>query len=438
MRKFFELEKHNTSVKREFIGGLTTFLTMAYIIFVHPDMLSMTGMDKGALITVTCLASAIGTLLVALWVKAPLAMAPGMGLNAFFTFTLVLNEKNGVSWETALGVVFLSGVFFLILTLTGVREKIINSIPLSLRLAVGAGIGLFITFIGLKNLGLVVASPATLVTMGEFSRPVILGLFGLILITVLEVRKIPGAILIGIVATYVLGIITGEVTLIQENKTVIESIVSLPPSLEPILFKLDILGALKLSLVGAIFSFMFVDLFDSVGTIVACSYQADRIDKDGNIEDIDKILEADAAATLIGSCLGTSTTTTFIESASGIAVGARTGLASLFTALFFLLALFFAPIIGSVPTFATAPALVVVGVFMFRIIKEIDFSDFEVAVPAFLTIVIMPLTYSISNGISIGFISYLIIMIASGDIKKVSPLLWIISGLAVLNLVLGV
>jgi len=438
MENFFQLKKHNTTVKREFIGGLTTFLTMAYIIFVNPNMLSMTGMDQGALITATCLAAAIGTLIVALWVKAPLAMAPGMGLNAFFTFTLVLNEKNSVSWETALGVVFLSGVFFLILTLTGIREKIIHSIPLSLRLAVGAGIGLFITFIGLKNLGVVVPSAATLVTMGEFTRPVILGLVGLVMITVLEVRKVPGAILIGIITTYVLGIITGEVALIQEGNTVAQSIVSLPPSLEPILFKLDIIGAFKLSLVGAIFSFMFVDLFDSVGTIVACSYQADRVDSEGNIEDIDKILEADAAATLIGSCLGTSTTTTFIESASGIAVGARTGLASLFTALFFLLALFFAPLIGSVPSFATAPALIVVGVFMFRIIKEIDFNDFEIAVPAFLTIVIMPLTYSISNGISVGFISYLIIMIASGDIKKVSPLLWIISGLALLNLVLGV
>jgi AGZA family xanthine/uracil permease-like MFS transporter len=430
MSDFFELNRHNTTVKREFFGGLTTFLTMAYIIFVNPAILSDAGMDREALITATCLAAAIGTLIVALWVKAPLAMAPGMGLNAFFTYSLVLPNEN-VTWQIALGVVFLSGIFFLILTLTGVREKIINSIPLSLRLAVGAGIGLFITFIGLQNLGLVVNSDATLVSMGEFTRPVVLGLIGLIIITVLEVRKVRGALLIGIVTTYVLGLIVGEVTISG-------SPVSLPPSLTPILFQLDILGALKISLIGAIFSFMFVDLFDSVGTIVACSYQADMVDEDGSIQGIDKMLEADAVATVAGACLGTSTTTTFIESASGISDGARSGLASLFTAIFFLLALFFAPIIGTVPAFATAPALIVVGVFMFRSIKLIDFGDFEVAVPAFLTIVIMPLTYSISNGISIGFLSYIVIMVASGDGKQIRPILWIVSFLSLLNLVVGV
>ncbi len=424
---FFELKAHGTTVKREFVGGLTTFLTMAYIIFVNPDILSKAGMDQGALITATCLAAAVGTILVALWVNVPFAMAPGMGLNAFFTYSLVLG-RDDVTWQTALGVVFLSGVFFLILTVTGVREKIVRAIPLSLRLAVGAGIGLFITFIGMKNLGLVADHPVTLVTLGDFSRPVVLGLIGLVIIAVLTVRGVKGALLIGIIGTYVLGLITGEVSFHG-------SPFSLPPSLEPIAFQLDIVQAFQLSMAGAIFSFMFVDLFDSVGTIVACSYQANMIGVDGSIRKIDKMLEADAIATIAGSLMGTSTTTTYIESASGIADGARTGLSSMFTALFFLLALFCAPFIGSVPAFATAPALMIVGIFMFRSIGEINFEDFEQAIPAFLTIVAMPLTYSIATGISLGFISYIIISSASGNIKRISPVLWVIGALATINLV---
>lgn len=426
-KDFFELKAHNTTVKREFIGGVTTFLTMAYIIFVNPDILSKTGMDHGALITATCLAAAIGTLLLGLWVNVPLAMAPGMGLNAFFTYSLVLG-RDDVSWETALGVVFLSGVFFLILTVAGVREKIVRAIPLSLRLAVGAGIGLFITFIGLKNLGLVVDHPVTLVQIGEFTRPVILGLIGLVLIAILTVRNVRGSLLIGIIAIYLLGLLTGDVSFSG-------SLVSLPPSIEPIAMHLDIRQAFQLSLMGAIFSFMFVDLFDSVGTIVACSYQAGMVGADGSIRKIDKMLEADAIATITGSLLGTSTTTTYIESASGIADGARTGLASVFTALFFIVALFFAPFIGSVPAFATAPALVIVGVYMFRSIKDIDLDNFDQAIPAFLTIVAMPLTYSIATGISLGFISYILINAFTGKISKITPILWIIGVMSVISLV---
>ncbi|OQY20408.1 MAG: guanine permease [Desulfobacteraceae bacterium 4572_35.1] len=430
MKDFFELEKRGTTVKREFVGGLTTFLTMAYIVFVNPDILSQTGMDKGALITATCLAGAIGTLIVALWVKAPMAMAPGMGLNAFFTYSLVLPHEN-VTWEMALGVVFLSGIFFLFLTISKIRQKIINAIPDSLRLAVGAGIGLFITFIGMKNMGLITAHPATLVTLGEFTQPVVLGLVGLIVIVVLETYKVRGSLLIGIVTTYVLGLTFGEISLSG-------SLMSMPPSLSPIAFKLDILGALQLSLVGAIFSFMFVDLFDSVGTIVACSYQADMVEKDGSIQKIDKMLEADAIATVAGSLLGTSTTTTYVESASGIADGARTGLASLFTALFFICALFFAPFIGSVPSFATSPALIVVGAFMFRLVRQIDIANFEVAIPTFLTIIMMPLTYSISNGISMGFLAHIVVSVAGGKVKTISPILWIVAALSLLNLLYGV
>ncbi|BDU50763.1 NCS2 family permease [Haliovirga abyssi] len=425
MERVFKLKEHNTTVKQEVIGGATTFLTMAYIIFVNPNILSATGMDKGALITVTILAAFIGTLLVGVWANVPFAMAPGMGLNAFFAFTLVLGQK--VSWQTALGVVFVSGIAFLILTVLGVREKIVNAIPLSLRLATSAGIGLFITFIGFKSMGLVVDNPATLVGMGKFNTPVILGLVGLITIAVLEVKKVKGSILIGIILTTILGIIFKEVSIPT-------AIISVPPSIAPIALKLDIMGALSFGLIGAVFSFMFVDLFDSIGTIVACSYEADMVKEDGTIKKIDKMLEADAIATVVGSLFGTSTTTTYIESASGIADGARTGLAAAVTAILFLLALLFTPIIGIVPAFATAPALIVVGVYMFRNIKKIDFQDFEVAIPAFLTIILMPLTYSISTGLIFGFLSYILITLVSGDFKKISPTMWVIGALSLLDL----
>ncbi len=422
---FFKLEKHNTNVKQEVVAGTTTFLTMAYIIFVNPGILGETGMDKGALITVTCLAAFIGTMITALWVNAPLAMAPGMGLNAFFTYTLVFGM--GASWNVALGVVFISGIIFLLLTMTGFREKIIDAIPIQLRLAVGAGIGLFIAFIGMKNLGLIVANPATLVGLGPITPTVILGLLGLMIMGGLEIKKVKGGILIGIVITTVLGIIFGFVGLP-------DGFISTPPSIAPIAFKLDILGALKVSMIGPIFSFMFVDLFDSVGTIVACANEAEMIDEDGKIENVSKILEADAAATVIGSLLGTSTTTTFVESASGIAEGGRTGLTSATTAMLFFLAMFFTPVIGIVPAFATAPALIIVGVYMFKNLIDIDLHDIEVAIPAFLTIILMPLTYSISTGITFGFISYAMIQIISGKTKEMKPTMWVIVVLSIIEL----
>lgn len=275
LEKFFKLKEHKTTVKKEFIGGLTTFITMAYIIFVNPNILGAAGMDKGALITVTCVASFIGTLLAGLWVNVPFAMAPGMGLNAFFTYTLVMGK--GATWEQALGVVFFSGIVFLILTLVGVREKIVDAIPPSLRLAVSTGIGLFITFIGLQGMGLVVDNPATLVSMGPLTTPVILGLVGLIIITVLEIKKVKGSLLIGIVATTVLGVIFKVVELPS-------TFMSMPPSMAPIAFKLDFTGALQIGFIGAIFSFMFVDLFDSVGTVMACAYEAGMVKEDGRIE----------------------------------------------------------------------------------------------------------------------------------------------------------
>ncbi|MDR6241311.1 NCS2 family permease [Aureibacter tunicatorum] len=425
--KIFKLKKHQTTTKKEAIGGLTTFLTMAYIIFVNPDILSESGMDKNALITATCLAAFIGTLIVAIWANVPFAMAPGMGLNAFFTYTLVKGEH--ISWETALGVVFLSGVFFLALTLLGVREKIISAIPLSLRLAVAAGIGLFIAFIGFKNMELIISSETTLVSLGAFTKPAILGITGLLITALLESSKVKGGILYGILFTFIGGLLTKEVLMP-------ESFVSLPPSITPIFLKLDIMNALSLSLISAIFSFMFVDLFDSIGTAVACSYEAEMVDKNGKIEKVGKILESDAIATIIGALIGTSTTTTFIESASGISAGARTGLASIFTGLLFLVALFFAPIIKSVPSFATAPALVYIGMLMFKNVAKINYKDVSESLPAFLTIFLMPLTYSISTGISFGFLSYVIIKVCSGKHKEINPMMLFIAGISLLNLYL--
>lgn len=426
MEKLFQLKEHGTTVKQEIVAGITTFLTMAYIIFVNPSILSMTGMDKGALITVTCLASAIGTAITAFWVNAPLAMAPGMGLNAFFTFTLVLG--NGATWEQALGVVFISGVIFLALTFSGLREKIIDAIPSAIRLAVGAGIGLFIAFIGMQGMGLIVSNPATIVALGKFNLNVVLGLIGFAIMEFLEMRKVKGGILIGIVVTTILGIIFGAVQLPSQ-------IISMPPSPAPIALKLDVLGAIKPIFFGSIFSFMFVDLFDSLGTIMACAHEAEMIDEKGKIKNVSKILEADAVATVIGSLLGTSTTTTFVESASGIAVGGRTGLTALTTAILFVISLFFSPMIGVVPAFATAPALILVGVYMFKNLLDIDFHNIEVAIPCFLIILIMPLTYSISIGISFGFISYILVCLFGGKIKDIKPIMWAIGFFSVVELI---
>ncbi|MGL5355123.1 MAG: NCS2 family permease [Cetobacterium sp.] len=425
MEKLFQLKEHGTTVRQEIIAGVTTFLTMAYIIFVNPSILSMTGMDKGALITVTCLASAIGTAITAFWVNAPLAMAPGMGLNAFFTFTLVLG--NGATWEQALGVVFISGVIFLILTFSGLREQIIDAIPSEIRLAVGAGIGLFIAFIGMQGMGLIVTNPATIVGLGKFNINVVLGLLGFAIMGFLEMKKIKGGILIGIVSTTILGILFGAVELPSQ-------IISMPPSPAPIALKLDILGAIKPMFLGSIFSFMFVDLFDSLGTIMACAHEAEMIDEKGKIKNVSKILEADAVATVIGSLLGTSTTTTFVESASGIAVGGRTGLTALTTAVLFAISLFFSPIIGIVPAFATAPALILVGVYMFKNLLDIDFHNIEVAIPCFLIIIMMPLTYSISIGISFGFISYILVCLFNGKMNHVKPVMWAIGFFSLVEL----
>ena len=424
--KFFGFEARETNLRQEIIGGLTTFLTMAYIVIVNPAILSDgTGMDKGALITVTCLAAAIGCLLAAFIANMPIAMAPGMGMNAFFTYSLVVGR--GIPWEQALGIVFLSGVIFLALTIMKIREKVVDSIPIVIRYSIAAGIGLFIAFIGLQNMGLIVANPATLIGIGKFTPAVTLGVVGLIITGFFELKKIKGGILYGILITTAIGIITG-------NASLPSTIVSLPPSIESTFLKFDVIGALKISFIGPIFSFMFLDLFDSIGTIIACAKAAGLEDEDGNVADIGKALEADAIATVAGAILGTSTTTTFVESAAGVADGARTGFSSIVVAICMILTLFFAPIIGIVPGYATAPALIIVGVYMFKNLLNIDFNKMETAIPAFLTIIMMPLAYSISIGISFGFISYVVIEIFQGKIKTINPIMWIITILAIVNL----
>jgi AGZA family xanthine/uracil permease-like MFS transporter len=426
--QFFKLSERKSSIKQEVIGGVTTFLTMAYIIFLHPNMLAETGMDKNALITITCLASFIGTIIAGLWANVPFALAPGLGLNSFFTYSIVIGM--GVEWQTALGIVFISGILFLILTFSGFREKIVHSIPLSLRLAVPSGIGLLITFVGLKNMGLITSNSTTLIQMGPITPTLILSLTGLFLIVLLELKKIKASILLGIFFIVICGILLGQI------QTPV-SYISAPPSIAPIAFKLNIFKALSISLIGAIFSFLFVDLFDSVGTIIACSYEAGLVNSEGKISKIDKILGSDAISTVIGSILGTSTITTYVESASGISAGARTGLSSIITGLLFLMAPFFSPLIHIVPGYATAPALIIVGLYMFRTIQKIIFTSLGESIPAFLTIIVMPFTGSISMGLTFGFLSYIFVKLIMGKVKDISIVLWAIGFLSLINLIIG-
>lgn len=425
LTRLFGFDPQTQTIGREISAGFTTFLTMSYILFVNPMILSDAGMDFGAVITATAISACFGTLLFAFWVKVPLAMAPGMGLNAFFAYSLVIGE--GISWETAMGVVFISGVLFLILTWLGIREKIVNAIPLSLRLSIPAGIGLFITLIGFQNMELIVSDDSTLIALGSWSIPLMFGLFGIVLIAILEAKKIRGSILTGILGTTLLAILLGQIT-------PPEALFSTPPSLAPAAFQLDIVAALQWGLLGAIFSFMFVDLFDSVGTMVACAYEADMVDENGNIQKIDTMLTADAMATIFGALAGTSTSTTYIESASGIGQGGRSGLVAFTTALLFLGALFFTPVIYAVPAYATAPALVAVGIFMFKNIVKIPMQKWADIVAAFLTIVLMPLTYSISLGLTFGLLFWTLLTAISGELRSIHPAMWLAAVMSAINL----
>ena len=423
--KFFRLKENNTTVRTEVIAGITTFMTMAYILAVNPGILSATGMDKDALFTATALSAIIATLVMALYAKMPFALAPGMGLNAFFAFSVVIGM--GYSWEFALTAVFLEGIIFLILTFFNVREAIIDSIPINMKHAISVGIGLFIAFIGLKNAGIVVSDKATYLALGDMaSHSVWVALFGVIVIGVLYAKKMKGAILFGIVASALIGIPLGVTSFSN-------GIISVPPSIAPIFFKLDFTQVFSIDMLIVLFTFLFVDMFDTVGTLIGVATKADMLDKDGKLPGVKKALFADAIGTTAGALLGTSTVTSYIESASGVAEGGRTGLTALSTAGMFVLALLFAPLFTSIPGAATAPALIIVGLFMMSPIKKIDLDDFTEAIPAFLTIIMMPLTFSIADGIIFGMLSFVLLKVFSGKMKDVTLFMYILAAIFMLK-----
>ncbi|MFA5537058.1 MAG: NCS2 family permease [Bacillota bacterium] len=425
---FFKLQENNTNVKTEVLAGITTFMTMAYIIFVNPTILSDTGMPWGAVFTATCISAAFASFLMGFLANYPFALAPGMGLNAFFTYTVVI--KMGLSWEAALAAVFISGIIFILLTITKAREAIINSIPMSLKLAVSAGIGLFIALIGFQNAGIIIGDPATLVSLGSFSEPgVILAALGVLVTGILVVRKVKGALLIGIAVTTVLGIPFG-VTNIQEF-----GIFSMPPSMAATFgaFTIGFKEVLTFGLIPIIFTFTFVDLFDTIGTLIGVSSKAGMLDKEGKLPRADKALVADSVGTVFGAIMGTSTVTTYVESASGVAEGGRTGLTAIVAGFLFLIALFFSPLIGLVPAEATAPILIIVGIFMIEPVMKINFSDYLEAIPAFLAIVMMPFAYSIAEGIVFGVLAYTFLHLLAGKAKNISVTMWILAILFVIR-----
>ncbi|ALZ83888.1 MULTISPECIES: NCS2 family permease [Pseudomonas] len=425
LERLFQLKAHNTSVRTELLAGVTTFLAMAYILFVNPSILGATGMDKGAVFVATCLAAAIGSAIMGLIANYPIALAPGMGLNAFFTYTVVLHM--GHTWQAALGAVFLSALMFFLLSIFRIREWIINNIPLALRSGIAAGIGLFLALIALQNAGIVVDNPATLVGLGDLAKPgPILAVLGFFLIIALEARRITGAVLIGILAVTAIAIAMGV--------TPFGGVVSMPPSLAPTFLQLDIKGALDIGLVSVIFAFLFVDLFDNSGTLIGVAKRAGLMGKDGHLPKMGRALIADSSAAMFGSLLGTSTTTSYIESAAGVSAGGRTGLTAVVVAVLFLLALFFAPLAGSVPAFATAPALFFIAVLMTSGLAEIDWEDLTTAAPVLVTALAMPLTYSIANGIAFGFIAWTAIKLLSGRTRELNSALIILSILFVIKL----
>ncbi len=410
--QLFGLGQHNTTVRREVLAGVTTFLTMAYIIFVNPQILSATGMDPGAVFVATCLAAAFGSAFMGLYANYPVALAPGMGLNAYFTYGVVLGM--GFTWQVALGAVFLSGVIFFVISVTPVREWIVNAIPKSLKMAISAGIGLFLGIIGLQEAGIVVAHPATLVTLGDVTTwKVILASLGFVIMAALDARKVPGAIIIAILLVTAAGVILGV--------SPAGGIFSMPPSIAPTLLAMDLGGALNLGLAAIVFAFLFVDLFDNTGTLIGVAHRAGLLDKDGKLPRIGRALMVDSTAAMVCAALGTSTTTSYIESAAGVRAGGRTGLTAVVVAILFLAALFLSPLAGTIPAYATAPALVFVACLMTRGITEIDWEDVTEYAPAVVAAIVMPLTFSIANGIAFGFITYAAIKLVSGRWKEIHP-----------------
>ncbi|MBW3694285.1 NCS2 family permease [Vibrio sp. T187] len=427
LERLFKLSEHGTNVRTEIIAGMTTFLTMAYIIFVNPAMLSDAGMDHGAVFVATCLAAAIGCFIMGFVANYPIAQAPGMGLNAFFTYAVVLGM--GHTWQVALAAVFVSGILFILLSVFKIREWIINSIPMSLRTGISAGIGLFLAFIALKNAGIVVDNPATLVSMGAItSVPAVLASIGFFLTIALVHRGVKGGVMIAILAVTVLGLIFGDVQY--------GGIISAPPSIAPTFMQLDFSAVFEIGMISVVFAFLFVDLFDTAGTLVGVAQKADLIGKDGKIPRLNKALLADSTATTVGAVLGTSNTTSYIESVSGVSAGGRTGLTAVVVGIFFLLALFFSPLAGMIPAYATAGALFYVAILMLSGLVSIDWRDLTEAAPVVVTCLLMPLTFSIAEGISLGFIAYAAIKLASGKGRDVSISVWVMAAIFILKYVL--
>ena len=421
----FDPAKHN--VKTEIVAGITTFLTMAYILAVNPDIfgaLEGMGMPKGAVFTATALAAIVGTLVMSLYAKKPYALAPGLGLNAFFVYTVCLTM--GYSWQFALTAVLIEGIIFIILTVTNVREAIINAIPKAMKSAVSAGIGLFIAFIGMVNAGIIVDDGGTIISLGTItSGPALLAIVGLVITSVMMILKVPGAMLIGIIVTAVIGIPFGI--------TKFDGVVSSVPSVAPIFWKFEFHNILSWDMLIVVFTFLFIDMFDTIGTVIGVSKKANAINPDGTIPGVKKVLMADAWATIAGAIFGTSTTTTYVESASGVAEGGRTGLTSFTVAVCFAIALFFAPLFTAIPSAATAPALIVVGVMMMSSILDVDFNDFSESIPAYICMIMMPLAYSISDGIMLGMISYVVLNVICGKYKKINLMTWILAILFILR-----
>ena len=428
LKKLFGFNPEKTTVKTEIIAGITTFLTMSYILAVNPAMFGeLEGMPAGAVFTSTALAAIVGCLAMAFWGKLPFGLAPGMGLNAFFVYSVCLGM--GYPWQFALTAVFLEGIIFIVLTLTNVREAIVNAIPENLRYAIGGGIGLFIAFIGLQSGGLIVGNDATLVALGDItSGPALLALIGIIITGVMYVMNVPAAILLGIVITMIIGIPLGV--------TEFKGIVSHPQSIEPIFCKFQFDNIFSLDMLVVVFTFLFIDLFDTVGTLVGVCTKANMIDKNGNIYRIKEAFMADSIATTAGAMLGTSTTTTYVESATGISQGGRSGLTAFAVAVCFAVALFFSPLFLSIPAAATTPALVIVGLLMLEPIVRIPFGNYSESIPAFICIIIMPLSYSISNGIMLGMISYVVLNVLCGKFKNITPVMYILAVLFVLKFIL--
>ena len=424
----FDPAKHN--VKTEIVAGITTFLTMAYILAVNPDIFSALedmGMPKGAVFTATALAAIVGTLVMSLYAKKPYALAPGLGLNAFFVYTVCLTM--GYSWQFALTAVLIEGLIFIILTVTNVREAIINAIPKAMKSAVSAGIGLFIAFIGLVNAGIIVDDGGTIINLGTItSGPALLAIVGLVITSVMMILKVPGAMLIGIIVTAIIGIPFGI--------TKFDGVVSSVPSVAPIFCKFEFHNILSWDMIIVVFTFLFIDMFDTIGTVIGVSKKANAMNPDGTIPGVKKVLMADAVATVWGAICGTSTTTTYVESASGVAEGGRTGLTSFTVAICFAIALFFAPVFLAIPSAATAPALILVGVMMMSSILDVDFNDFSECIPAYICMIVMPLAYSISDGIMLGMISFVVLNALTGKFKKISVMMWILAVLFILRYIL--